>query len=449
VNGYNRIDFAFYDMIKNREESERRYEMVIEMWPFTSLQYLSIDVKNAVALLEKNTLKKLQKLRLDCGDLRKKEVVSSLVQLFDVLRKNQLELKELLIYRSGGDSDEDEHISSMPRFPFFSYVDGLRNLIIRRFVIVENPGDGFKFLKRLELDCVLQCDVCHFDGVGSLKLWDCKGIKGLSALKITRHVHIYGEFHPNDEYSTASSLVLTTAEDGFEPVIDLAQYERAHSLHLTAWADSKVIVPEKLSDNLKSLSLHGFVPFKDHLPPNNLRYLEFRNSRLEDQIYQIPNLSNIEQVRLVSCELTSLEILGSGIKDIAVSFCHLEDYSPLGRCEKVSIERCDIPHTLRLSEVKELTIRNCKFTFDRELDGSLIPFLSDCPKLEVLDVDFLCFDRYDMVATEFPSLKKIVLKGVDAKSIDADVFPFPGFCKCWMPRQSLYRGEITYLLRMK
>ncbi len=116
----------------------------------------------------------------------------------------------------------------------------------------------------------------------------------------------------------------------------------------------------------------------------------------------------------------------------------------------MSIIRCDIPHTLKLSEVKELTIQGCKFTFNEGFNCSLVPFLSHCPKLEVLDVDFSYFDRYDMIASEFPSLKKIVLRGVDGENVDMDLFSFSfaGFRKCLMPRLSRFVSvREAYLLR--
>lgn len=151
---------------------------------------------------------------------------------------------------------------------------------------------------------------------------------------------------------------------------------------------------------------------------------------------------------MASCDSLSLDSLGLGIKDITVYASSVADYSPLGRYEKVTIRSCEIHHSLKLSEVKDLTILNCMFTFNKARNGSLVPFLSDCPKLEVLDVDFSYFNRYDMIASEFPSLKKMVLRGVDGENVDMDIFSFRGFRKCLMPQLARSgEGVMTYLLR--
>eukprot|EP01040_Poterioochromonas_malhamensis_P015930 gene15930-17946_t len=436
--------------------SERLYEMVMEMWPFSSLLSLSIDLKNVLILLEKSKLTKLQKLIVSCEvdfrrgelvDLEKEDIETSLVRFFDLLRKNQYQLKDLEIVRNSDSEDyydyDEEEIASMPRFPSFTPFNGLHFLRVQGFIISENPGDGFKFLKVLELNCILECDVHNFDGVGCLVFQICRGITGLSALKITRDVHIYGLLFPEDRFYTASCLELDMGETVLEPV-DLALYKNAHTLHISGWTDTTLIMPEKLSDKLRHFRIDGFAPLEDLLPPNKLKFIEFANMNPQ---HLLPSISDIEQVRFFECHPLSLDSLGLRIKDITVYFCLVEDYSPLGRYEKVSIIRCDIPHTLKLSEVKELTIQQCKFTFNEGFNGSFVPFLSDCPKLEVLDVDFSYFDRYDMIASEFPSLKKIVLRGVDGENVDMDLFSFRGFRKCLMPRPPRGGGSVTYLLR--
>eukprot|EP01040_Poterioochromonas_malhamensis_P016577 gene16577-18858_t len=330
----------------------------------------------------------------------------------------------------------------MPRLPYFPLMKGLLNLSIQGFIIPEHPGDGFKWLNQLEFICVVVCNMYHFDGVGRLILKFCRGIRELSALKITRSIHIHGFLDRNDSFYTASHLEVLICKD----MGDLSPYRVAHTLKVEpSHSGAPLILPEKLSDEWKILGLKGFGSSVKPLPPNKLKIIEFEEMSPQ---HLLPSLSNIEQVRFLECQPLSLESLASGIKDITVSLCPVEDYSPLGRYEKVTLFSCKIPHTLKLSEVKELTIHHCRFTFNEESsDASLVPFLSECPKLEVLDVDFSYFNRYEMIASEFPSLKKMVLRGVDGENVDMDLVCFSGFRKCLMPRPSRSGRAITYLLR--
>ncbi len=406
------------------------------------MRSLTIDLHHVLYLLEKNKLIKLQKLKVFCQIDEKEAVESSITQLFDLLGKNQLELKELKIIRDAFDEDEDMEL--MPRLPFFSLIKGLHNLSIQGFIIPEHPGNGFKWLNQLELICVVVCNVCHIDGVGRLILKFCRGIRELSALKITRNLHIHGFLDRKDRFYTASHLEAVIDSEGNDKSVDLSPYNVAHTLKVEPSSiGAPLILPEKLSEKWKILVLKGFRSSLKPLPPNKLKIIEFEEMSPQ---HLLPSLSNIEQVRFFACQPLSLESLASGVKDITISLCPVEDYSPLGRYEKVTLFSCEIPHTLKLSEVKELTIHDCRFTFNEETDTSLVPFLSDCPKLEVLDVDFSYFNRYDMIASEFPSLKKIMLRGIHSENVDMDLFSFSfsGFRKCLMPRLS---RPTTYLLR--
>eukprot|EP01040_Poterioochromonas_malhamensis_P015039 gene15039-16757_t len=344
--------------------SERLYEMVMEIWPFTSLRNLLVDLRNVVFLLEKNKLIKVQKLAVCCdANMTKEDTEASLIKLFDLLRNNQLQLKELEIIRDA-DEDDEPDIEVMPYFPYFSRVNGLLKLCVQGFRIPPTPGDGFKCLQWLELDCMVECESRHFDGVGCLVFQKCEGIRGLGDLKITRNVHILGMLNPEDRFYTASHLELEIGEEANEPV-HLAKYENAHTLYLSGWSDTTLIMPERLSDKLRDLRIESFVPLTGPFPPNKLKFIEFANTNPQQLL---SSLSNIEYVQFSNCALVSLDSLGSGIKGITVSGCTMEDYSPLGRFEKVSIKSCEIRHPLKLKEVKELTIQWCKCNFNEELN---------------------------------------------------------------------------------
>ncbi len=441
-NGCDRINLNF-----RLVPSERLYEMVMEIWPFSSLRRLSIDLKNALSLLEKNKLIKLQKFSITCvaTHCQKDAFKAPQLELFDLLQRHQLQLKELEIFADQEDEDDEGEEGSFetPLFPSFSFIPGLRSLCVEGFIINQNPGDGFRHLKRLKLDCILKCDLSHFDGVHCLELKNCEGDIKPEALKITCIIHIYHDLSPEDCFYEASHLELTINQE-FNTPIHLIDYENARASPL--FSQPAIVMPEKLSDKLKYLHIDGLHKFLHPLPQNSLKVVELTRFNPSEELLQ--SLSGIEKVEFSLCQSLSLESLGSAIKDISVYACTVKDYSPLGRFEKVSIISCDIPHPLKLSEVKELTIRNCVLKFNKELNGSLAPFLTDCPKLEVLDVDFSYFNRYDMIASEFPNLKKMVLRGVDGENVDMDLFCFSGFRKCLMPRLSrlVSVGE-AYLLR--
>ncbi len=339
-------------------------------------------------------------------------------------------------------------METIPLFPSFSFIPGLLSLRVEGFVITENPGDGFKYLERLELDCTLDCDLSYFDGVDCLKLVSCDRVFPRQALEITQNIFISNTLCEEDNFYGASDFDLLIDEE-FSTPIHFARYENARSFSLsgTEFSQTTLAMPKKLPDKLKCLHISGLETFVKPLPQNSLRELQLSHLNPSEALLQ--SLSNVEKVRFFRCESLSLDSLGSGIKDVTLDACSVDDYSPLSRYEKVSILHCRIPHTLKLSEVKELTIQSCEFHIAKESNCSLVPFLSDCPKLEVLDVDFSYFDRYDMIASEFPSLKKIVLRGVDGENVDMDLFSFSfaGFRKCLMPRLSRSGGAIMYLLR--
>eukprot|EP01040_Poterioochromonas_malhamensis_P015931 gene15931-17947_t len=83
--------------------------MLMEIWPFSSLRRLSIDLKNALSLLEKNKLIKLQKLSITCvaTHCQKDVFKAPLLELFDLLQRHQLQLKELEIFADQEDEDDE------------------------------------------------------------------------------------------------------------------------------------------------------------------------------------------------------------------------------------------------------------------------------------------------------------------------------------------------------
>ncbi len=338
-NGYNRIDLNF-----RTEPTERVDEMVMEMWPFSSLRRLSIDLKNALSLFEKNKLLKLQKLSITCVATHSQEDAfeAPLLKLFDLLQRHQLKLKELEIVadRETEDDEGEEGDFETPLFPSFSSFPGLCSLCVEGFVITENPGDGFKYLKRLKwVNCTLNCDLSHFDGVHCLELTYCKGDVKPEALKTTHNIHIYHDLSPADCFYGASHLKLLINQE-FSTPIHLADYENARSFYLYCspeFSQPAIVMPEKLSDKLKYLHIVGFHKFLHPLPQNSLNEVELTRLNLSEELLQ--SLSGIEKVGFCLCQSLSLESLGPGIKDISVYACTVKDYSPFAmrRCQLLGV----------------------------------------------------------------------------------------------------------------
>lgn len=472
-NGYDRLDLHFItalveqskghiirsyekrtkEEVKKRRQvpppsNERLTDMVMEMWSFTSIRTISTDLKGILTLLERNKLEKLQILSviLETED----DDDENLEKLFDVLderdRCNSLQLKRLKIGNYNLDDDDDDELK--PHLPSFDGFIGLCYLHLTGMVISQNPGSGFRSLKGLELDsCIVECDVSDFDGVNCLNLEDCKGCNELPVFKITRNVHISSRLRKGDNFYTASSLDLRISEN-YKNVIHLDKYENARSFSLGIHYGTKnnlatLFMPETLSNKMKEFRIEGLELFASPLPSNRLRLVEFSGIGLSDVILQ--SLTNINTVILRNCGEISLQPLASGIKDITIEYCSLIDSSPLGYCEKVTIIDCWIDLPLNLSDVKELTMKNCKFNKTEESNLRLVPLISNCQKLEVLKIDSNYLKLYGIILSEFPSLKKFVLNLLRGEDWKMDSFLSSNFQMCMMPEDSVNPACITYL----
>eukprot|EP01040_Poterioochromonas_malhamensis_P001254 gene1254-1329_t len=472
-NGYDRLDLHFIAALvkqsqvhiirsyekRTKEEvrkgrqvpppsNERLTDTVMEMWSFTSLRTLSTDLKGILTLLERNKLEKLQILSvvLETED----DDDENLEKLFDILderdRCNSLQLKRLEIGNYSLDDDDDDELK--PHLPSFDGFTGLRYLHLTGMVISQNPGNGFQSLNALKLDsCIVECDVSDFDGVERLNLEDCKGCNEISVFKITRNVHISSRLRKGDIFYTASSLDLRISEN-FKNTIHLEKYENARSFSLGIHYGTKnslatLLMPEKLSNKLKEFRIEGLELFSTPLPFNNLRLVEFSGIGLSDVILR--SLANINTVILRNCGEISFQPLASGIKNITIEYCSIRGSSPLQYCEKVTIIDCWIDHTLNLSDVKELTMKDCKFDNTEASNGGLIPLISNCQKLEVLKIDSKYLKLHGIILSEFPSLKKIVLSLLRGENWKMDNFPTSNFQVCLMPKDSVNPACITYL----
>ncbi len=468
-NGYDRLDLIFQASIevfrrqiiqsyqKRIEEEgreathpphsppsdERLYDIFFELWPFNYLRELRTDLLNILTLLERKKLQRLQILSISLDTEEDDDV--NLIKLFDLLHRQDrcsyLQLKRLEI---GNFNINDNDDALRPHLPFFDIFTGLRSLRLTGFRIPENPGLGFQSLKDLELvSCLLECDVCCFDGVERLKLEDCEGCYELPVWKTTRHVHISSQLQEGDSFYTASVLNLWT-DRYYKDTIHLDQYENARSFSLEISKNDKkdlpsFLMPEKLSDKLKELRIERLTI--NSLPSNSLRLVKFSGANLSDVFLQ--SLSNIQNVHLCDCEEISLDSLGSGIKSITVEECQIIASSSLGCCEKVSIINCRINHTLQLSDVKELKLQDCHFNITKESNGFVVLCISNCQKLEVLTMDFEYLQSHEIIVSEFPSLKKVVvLRDMDWKM---DVLATSNFHVCLMPEVSSDPVYVTYL----
>ncbi len=467
-NGYDRLDLPFIatkvevlrdDIIKSykrrmKEEakkgrklpppSENLFDMILEMWSFTSVRKLSADLRGILFLLEGRKLERLQILSIYFE--AKEDNNENIIKLFDLLRQgdrcSSLQLKRLEIVEEydyavsdDGNGVNEGFKHHLPSFDVFS---GLHSLHLRGFVIPKNPGCGIQSLKVLELDrCVLECDVSHFDGVDCLRLDECTYDNKLPAFKITRHVYISSQLKEGDNFRTASVLDLWVDKD-YNDAIHLDQFDDARSVSLKGYYRSKVatiFMPEKFSDKLKVLCIEGFELLLDPLPCNRLKLVKFSGIKASHAFLQ--SLRNIENVFLYNCEI-SLESLGSGIKSITMEYCRVVDPSPPQSCEKVTIMNSQINNTLNLSNVKELTIVYCEFHLREESNGLFLPYISNYQKLEMLKTDLNLDEK---VLSQLPSLKKIVIDTANRKN-----YCSLNFQVCLIPHSNSFYFYETYLL---
>ncbi len=467
-NGYDRIDLHFNTPLETlrepiirlyqervEEESrkethsppskERLYDMLFELWCLSYLRSLTSKLSNILTLLERKKLEKLQTLTIYLETQNDNN--ENLIKLFDLLhqqdRCSYLQLKGLNIRNY---DFSNNNIAVRPRLPSFDGFSGLLFLRLTGILIPENPGCGFQRLKDLELNsCTLECEVSDFDGVERLKLEDCEGCAKLPVFKTTRNVHISSRLQEGDNFFTASVLDLLV-DRSYKDTIYLDQYYNSRSLsfRVPRYKNDFAVffMPNKFSDTLRELRIDGFELFLDPLPSNHLRLVEFTDIKVSHAFLQ--SLRNIENVILCECGEISLESLGSGIKNITIEDCQFIDSSPLQHCEKVTIINCQINHALMLSNVKELILQDCNLNTTTESVSLIVPFISNCQKLEVLNMDFEHFNLHEITRSEFPSLKKIVLyQEVNWKM---NTFASSYFQVCLMPKDAYHR-YITYLSR--